>query len=169
MSKQLWLLRHAKAARPANISDIERPLSKKGKKDAELMGKWMAQQGLIPDCILCSPAKRTMATAKRINLTCNLASDIIFQDYRLYSENLDDLKTALAECKPQSDKVLIIGHNPSLENLLSWLLERPNTLATRDYLHTATLARISINSDWPGLSPHHAKLISITHIEECLI
>lgn len=66
MSRELWLLRHAKAKRGEGLEDFDRALKKRGKKAAQQVGEWLQQQQLIPDLIISSPAKRAIDTATRV-------------------------------------------------------------------------------------------------------
>src|SRR5256885_16922284 len=62
MRRTLVILRHAKAARPAGVADVDRPLTDRGHADAAAAGAWLAARGYVPDLVLCSPAKRTRQT-----------------------------------------------------------------------------------------------------------
>ena len=70
--KKLLILRHAKAAWPLGVDDHERPLAQRGHNEAPLIGRWMVEQGHIPDFILCSSALRTRQTCTWI---CNELGD----------------------------------------------------------------------------------------------
>ena len=60
--RTLVILRHAKAERPAELADADRPLTQRGHADAAAAGAWLAARGYRPDLVLCSPAKRTRQT-----------------------------------------------------------------------------------------------------------
>ena len=65
--RELILLRHAHAEPPdAGQADLDRPLSPEGLAEAEAAGRWLAEQGLVPDCVLCSPARRTRETLEAV-------------------------------------------------------------------------------------------------------
>jgi len=66
MSRELWLLRHAKAKQNDSIEDFDRALKKRGKQAVQNLGVWLQQQNLIPDFVVSSPAKRAISTAVRV-------------------------------------------------------------------------------------------------------
>ncbi len=116
--KRLYLIRHAKSSwDDPSLDDFDRPLSKRGKHDAPLMGKLLKQKNIIPDLILSSPAKRAKKTAKKIAKELGKAN-IVYLD-ELYDASSQDL---LADIKKISDTyttVFLIAHNPRL-NMLAY-------------------------------------------------
>ena len=120
--RELMLLRHAKSDwKDADLGDIDRPLSDKGKKNAAKMGKWLNDKNLMPDLILVSPAVRAQQTLKRI---CNECTANAITVDSLYLADLEQLRQVLADA-PQAERIMLIGHNPGLEklfNLLNWTL-----------------------------------------------
>lgn len=143
------------------MDDFDRPLKKRGKKAAQRMGAWMKQQQLIPDAILSSPAIRAFSTAKIICAAIGVDEESIQQDRRLYFEGFERLKTVLSECSMQSRRVLLVGHNPDLEDLLVYLAD--DSLPDVDkLLPTAALARLRLPDDWLHLNAGCAQLVSIT-------
>ncbi|CAG1021500.1 putative phosphoglycerate mutase [Patescibacteria group bacterium] len=160
MSRELWLLRHAKAKRDEEINDFDRPLKKRGKRAAWDLGVWLNQQGLIPDWVLSSPAKRAMSTTTRVLEALDTMDLTVMRDKRLY-ENMEQLLIALAECPANAEKVLLVGHNPALEDLLIHLVGLSNLENHDKLLPTAALARLSMPDDWTRLSKRCAELIVI--------
>lgn len=162
MSRELWLLRHGKSDRNLAIDDFDRPLKKRGKRDAERMGTWLQEQQLMPDRIISSPAKRAVATAKLMHKVIAVEGLGIMQDKRLYQEGFERLKTVLAECPLEAGRVLLVGHNPELEDLLISLVGAANLPDTDKLLPTAALARLIMPDDWSHLDAGCARLLSIT-------
>ncbi len=162
MSRELWLLRHGKSDRNLAIDDFDRPLKKRGKCDAERMGTWLQQQQLMPDRIISSPAKRAVATAKLVHKVIAVEGLGIMQDKRLYQEGFERLKTVLAECPSEARRVLLVGHNPELEDLLISLVGTANLPDADKLLPTAALARLIMPDDWSHLAAGCARLLSIT-------
>ena len=162
MSRELWLLRHAKSDRTVEMEDFDRPLKKRGKKAALRMGTWMQQQQLVPDTVLSSPAKRAISTAKIVCAAIGIDKQAIQQDRRLYFNGVERLKTVLSECPVQSGRVLLVGHNPDLEELLINLTGN-NLPAADKLLPTAALAILKMPDDWQHLDTGCAQLISITY------
>jgi len=132
--KKLLLMRHAKSSFKENdIQDIERPLSKRGEKDAPRMGKLLKDKGLVPDLILSSAAKRAGHTAEVVAEKCGYKGEIVYvNDFYLgepeaYLSTLRDLKE---EVDDEKNVVLVIGHNPGLESLLQMLTDKVEALPT---------------------------------------
>jgi phosphohistidine phosphatase len=163
MSRELWLLRHAKADRNIAMEDFDRPLKKRGKRAAESLGEWLHQQRLKPDWIASSPAKRAFSTAKIVQKALAVEGLGIMQDKRLYQEGFERLKLVLAECPSEAKRVLLVGHNPELEDLLINLAGADNLPDTDKLLRTAALARLIMPDDWTHLEAGCAKLLSITN------
>lgn len=164
MSRELWLLRHAKAKRDDSFEDFDRPLKKRGKNAALEMGTWLQQQNLIPDWVLSSPAKRAIATATRVVEAMDASDLTIMQDKRLYAEGYEQLKAVLADCPAGAQRVLLVGHNPELEDLLIYLVGLANVPDRDKLLPTAALARLVMPDDWTQLSAESAQLLTISDV-----
>lgn len=162
MSRELWLLRHGKSDRDIDTADFDRPLKKRGKRAAQTIGAWMKRQALIPDLILTSPAKRALATAIRVCEELGVG-DAICQDKRLYASGVDALKSVLSECPKESGRVLLVGHNPELEQFLIEMVGSANLPYTNKLMPTAALARMAMPDDWTNLESGAAELIAITY------
>ena len=163
MSRELWLLRHAKSDRNLAMEDFDRPLKKRGKRAAERIGTWLQQQRLIPDWIVSSPANRAISTAKIVHKDIAVEGLVINQDKRLYQEGFERLKTVLAECPLEARRVVLVGHNPELEALLIHLAGADNLPDTDKLVPTAALVRLIMPDDWAHLDAGCAKLLSITN------
>ena len=117
--RELILLRHAHAV-PAGAgqADLDRPLSPEGLAEAEAAGRWLGENGLVPDCVLCSPARRTRETLEAV------LGVIGYIDQRLEPSIYDATAgalVALADTHCDSERLLIVGHNPGLERLVALL------------------------------------------------
>ncbi|MBE0471843.1 MAG: histidine phosphatase family protein [Methyloprofundus sp.] len=163
MSRQLLVLRHGKSDWNIETSDLSRPLKNRGKRDAQRMGAWLQQQALIPDFIISSPAERAKNTAEKLAKAMGLTAKHVHYDARLYAAGLTDLKSVLGDCPESAARVLLIGHNPSLENLIKNLhngvLQKS---ADGKLLPTATLAILSMPDQWSLLNQGCATVESIT-------
>jgi phosphohistidine phosphatase len=145
--KTLLLLRHAKAcASDTDVGDHERPLAKRGKREAPKMGRLLRDENLLPDLIVSSSAKRCRKTADHV---------IEHSAYRgetritgeLYEANEQLLREFLSRLDDQVSRLLLIGHNPGMELLLQSL--------TGNYtpLTTAALASVELPiSSWRDLN-----------------
>jgi phosphohistidine phosphatase len=149
MTRELLIMRHAKSDWQANAgTDFDRPLSKRGRKDAPLMGKWLKQQHLIPDYIISSPARRARQTTKRVVRELGLAPDSIHWEQRLYLAELSTLLEVLQAIPAASRRILVLGHNPGLDMLLTALCgpHLPLSLSGK-LLATATVAHVALCDD----------------------
>jgi phosphohistidine phosphatase len=123
--KTLLILRHAKARQNKNAEDDhERPLKKSGKKSARRMGRLLGDEKLLPTLIVSSSARRCRQTAEQLIRGANYRQDVrITGD--LYAARGGALVKHLSALDAPADRLLIIGHNPGLEELLSSLLQQP--------------------------------------------
>jgi len=120
-TKKLYLLRHAKSSwKDFSIRDFDRPLNKRGKRDAPMMAERMAQRGIAPDVILSSPAKRAKSTAKQFAKA--LDRKVTYID-AIYEASISRLTEIINEAFETHDTVMLIGHNPSLTVLGSSLTD----------------------------------------------
>ena len=119
---RIYILRHAKAASPVpGQKDFERPLTQAGKQAAELLGQWLAENGHVPDLIVCSPALRTRQTLEQI--ARHFRSDVpVNFEQALYSEEFEAYANA-ARSGSEARSVMIVGHNPTCEEFASALVE----------------------------------------------
>jgi len=166
MNKELWLLRHGKSDRDVIMDDFDRPLKKRGKQDARRMGNWMKQQQLIPDVIVCSPANRAMATAKLAAAELGIEAATIRQDQRLYFQGIEQLKAVSADYLTQHRRILLVGHNPDLEDLTLDLTGPAAMTEATKLLPTAALARLLLTNDHHNLKSGCAQLLSITRVKD---
>ena len=167
-TRELFILRHAKSDwDSAAKSDFDRPLAKRGKKDAPAMGKWMKERKLIPDHIVSSPAERAKQTIQAITheLDFDKKNDKknIHFDERVYLADLQMLLEVLAECPKKANKVMLVGHNPGLEQLLEYLVagELPFSDSGK-LITTGALAHVSMPYDWTKPLHHCGSLINLT-------
>ncbi len=145
--KTLLVLRHAKSSwkRPAT-SDHDRPLNRRGKRDAPRMGRLVAAQGLRPDVIVSSTAKRARRTADEVAKHAGYEGAVQLERH-LYLASPDEIVDVLRRVAGSARRVMVVGHNPGLEDLVARLVGRPETFPT------AALAeiRLSIRS-WKDLA-----------------
>lgn len=144
--KTVFLLRHGKSKRgPEYETDAERPLAKRGKRDAARMGAFVAEQGLVPDLILSSPAERARDTALRFAEAAGYVGEIRFEE-SLYFSGDDAYVELLWAVDDAVQSVLFVGHNPDLESLVEVLTGQWARMPT------AALARIDLAIDeWSEL------------------
>ena len=112
--RELILLRHAHAE-PATTgqSDLDRPLSPQGLAEAEAVARWLKEQGLVPDRVLCSPAARTRETLAVLG---DLGVVEVREEPSIYEASPGTL-AALVDANRDANRLLLVGHNPGLEQL----------------------------------------------------
>lgn len=163
MTRELLLLRHGKSDWETGTDDFHRPLKDRGKRSAQRMGVWLLQHGLIPDYVISSPAERAIVTAEKVCKVMDMGSKGIQQDSRVYGADPDTLLEVIAESPEGALRVMLVGHNPGLEELLDYLAAGPVPVPEDGkLLPTATLARLGIAGDWRNLGKGMARVISIT-------
>lgn len=165
MSKhELLILRHAKSAWNTDAAtDFDRPLSKRGRRDAPRVGRFLAEQGLVPDYVVSSPAMRARQTVLAVCEQMGLAEADMHWDERIYHASTGSLMDVLAECPESAGRVMIAGHNPGLEMLVQTLCKQRVPMPD-DYklMPTAAVAHLEIPGTWRDLDGGTAKLLSLT-------
>lgn len=128
--KILLILRHAKSSwKEPDLLDFDRPLSKRGKRDAPKVGKLLTQLDMVPDLIISSTAKRAKDTAKAVIESCKYKGNLEL-DPSLYGADYHSYVGALRAVQNEFSLVLIIGHNPALEELVRELTGRTEHMST---------------------------------------
>ena len=121
MTKQLLIMRHAKAERDVKRwEDFDRPLSDRGLRDAPAMGRWLADQRIWPDHVIASPAVRTRETARLVAATWDYQGPMELQQ-SLYEGSHRAYSAQIGLCSVSVHTILVVGHNPALEQLVEWL------------------------------------------------
>ena len=164
MPRYLLLLRHAKSAWDTEASeDFERPLAKRGIKDARRMGQWLHREGLTPDHVVSSPAVRAQETSMLVCKELGISKKDLHFDRRIYEADVPTLRAVLADCPKGRNSIMLVGHNPGLAELLAYLWGE-NTAMPEDgnLLPTATLARLRMPKDWTRLEHGCARMVSLT-------
>lgn len=147
--KKLLLMRHAKSSwKNLQRADHDRKLNKRGKRDASRMGAWLQQHDHIPDLIISSTARRAERTARRVRRELDPQPELV-TDPDLYHGLPADYATAIRQVAPNVDTLLVIGHNPGLEEFLSRIT------GADELLPTASIALVTLSDPWPHLPLHH--------------
>ncbi len=116
--RQLILLRHAHAeSAGAGEDDAGRPLSSAGRAEAQAAGKWLREHGIHPDRVLCSPTTRTRETWESID--AELKSGLAVQFEPSIYDATPGALIALADANRDAARLVLVGHNPGLEQLLA--------------------------------------------------
>jgi phosphohistidine phosphatase len=159
--RRLILLRHAKSDRPPGTPDMARPLNERGAAAARLMGAYMAHHGLVPDHVLCSPARRTRDTFTAAASQWPAAVKVSF-DERLYVAPPQAILSVICAQAAEARSLMVIGHNPGLHEAAELLIaagDVPLRERLREKFPTAALAVIDFVADaWSAIHDHSGRL-----------
>jgi phosphohistidine phosphatase len=146
--KTLLLMRHAKSSwDDPSQDDHDRPLNKRGLRDAPEMGELLVDQSLVPDSITCSTAVRAYETARIVAESCRSPA-VLRATAELYHADLAAWQHVIRQLPPESERALCVGHNPGIEMLLSELTDESHHMAT------AALAVLELRiDDWADFAP----------------
>jgi phosphohistidine phosphatase len=160
-TRQLILLRHAKSDWP-DVPDRERPLAKRGRRDAPRIGRWLHEHGYQPDVVVVSAAQRTRQTWDLIAPELDGSPAVRFEP-RAYAASALTLLYLAQELPSRYRTALFIAHNPGLSDLAASLAEPATTTdnGPRPAINmpTAAVAVLEFSGDWPSLTPGQARLI----------
>ncbi|MEU6537241.1 histidine phosphatase family protein [Streptomyces sp. NPDC047000] len=163
--RRLVVLRHAKSAWPVGVPDHERPLAPRGRRDAPAAGRALAEADCLPDLALCSTAVRARETWQLASAQWGTPPPVRF-DPRLYAAGVPDLLEVVRDTPPEVETLLIVGHNPGMEELVLELAGDGLDDAL-DQLHTkfptSAIAVLAWHGPgWEALAPGTALLTGMT-------
>lgn len=155
--KELLLLRHAKSSwDEPGLEDSERPLAKRGRRAAPVMAQAIAARGWLPDAALVSPARRTRQTWKIVAKGLGEAAPEAEFVETLYMGSAEQLLAALHRAPAGASRVVLVGHNPGLEDLAGALAGPASDEAALSRMKakfpTAALARFTLQGEWAALA-----------------
>jgi len=161
---QLIIMRHAKSDwSDASRADFDRPLTARGKKAAKQMGQWLKQKQYRIDRMLCSPALRAKQTCLLAAAQLDFAQRHVLWEDRIYEASLNDLITLIDQYGAGAHTLLIVGHNPGLDQLLCHLCNDPPPVNdSGKLLTTAATAVLDYGTAPISAKAHQARL-------QCLI
>ncbi|MFF1679909.1 SixA phosphatase family protein [Streptomyces sp. NPDC058256] len=158
--RRIVLFRHAKADWP-QVSDHERPLADRGRTDAAIAGRRLADTGIPFDLALCSTAARTRETWKLAVHELPHRPKTVYEE-RLYEASPGELIAVLNETPDDAQDVVLIGHNPGVQGLADILAGQAEgdarTRMTGRGFPTAAFAVLSFDGSWKSLEPGVATL-----------
>ncbi|WP_037890562.1 SixA phosphatase family protein [Streptomyces viridochromogenes] len=162
--RRLVLLRHAKSAWPDGVADHERPLAPRGRRDAPVAGRMLADADCLPDLALCSTAARARATWELASAQWGTPPPVR-HDPRLYAADVHDLLAVVREVPPEVGTLLLVGHNPGLEELVLELAGQGLDDAleeVRTKFPTSAIAVLAwYGTTWRALAPGTALLTDV--------
>jgi phosphohistidine phosphatase len=159
--KQLLLMRHAKSSwTDPNVADIDRPLTPRGRKAATRVAKYLEDSSLEPAIVLCTSAVRARQTLELLRPAIPESSTVKIEP-RLYSADSKELMTRVRRLSQTAPSVLIIGHNPAIQDLVLTLAsEDPRSDEIRKKFPTAALALFDAPiKEWKLFRPGKASLV----------
>ena len=123
MTFHLYIMRHAKSDwSDLDTTDFDRPINKRGRKNAKQIGLWMLCNNRIPDIIISSPAHRARQTTELVTEQFNSAGSVdVLYDNDLYLASLDTLIECIEIYKNDLNSLMLVAHNPGLEQLVEYL------------------------------------------------
>jgi phosphohistidine phosphatase len=122
--KTIVLVRHAKSSwKDPSLDDFDRPLNKRGKKNAPFMGEKLKDRQIMPDLILSSPAKRARKTAISIAKTIEYPKKKILFDENMYHADTRYLYELVKNLNDENETIMLFGHNPSFNDFADMLLK----------------------------------------------
>ncbi|MGW2962222.1 SixA phosphatase family protein [Streptomyces sp. NPDC001220] len=163
--RRLVVLRHAKSAWPEGVPDQLRPLAARGRRDAPAAGRALAEFDCLPDLAVCS-------TAVRARQTWELASGQwgtpppVRHDRRVYAAGVPELLEVVRETAPEVETLLLVGHNPGLEELVLELagdgLDDTMEQVRKKFPTSAIAVLAWHGTAWAALGPGTALLTEVT-------
>ncbi|MEM9216069.1 MAG: histidine phosphatase family protein [Cyanobacteria bacterium P01_F01_bin.150] len=158
--KYLFLLRHAKSSwSDSTLADRDRPLNKRGQRDAPKTAKRLASQSIKPDLILSSPALRALTTAQIMATALGFSSSDIRLEEGIYEASTAQLLKIIQELDNSFSRIMLVGHNPGFTNLLNQIDD-----VRVDNVPTCGLAMLSFDIDnWCAAEISQATLISFDY------
>ena len=159
--KTLFLLRHAKSSwKDQALADFERPLNDRGRKAAELIGNFIAKQNVTIDLVISSPAVRARQTIDLVLKTARRSPDLRF-DQRVYEATPTRLLEITSQIEDDRKSVMLVGHNPGMEELLGLLV------GIEQHMPTASLAKVVLSSKkWDKILTEKGVLESFVRARE---
>jgi phosphohistidine phosphatase len=158
---RLWLLRHAKSSwSDEGLRDEDRPLARRGEDAADRMRDYLDAEGIQPGLVLCSSARRARETLARVLPALGTSLEVRVE-HGLYTFEADVLLDRLARISPDGRSVMLVGHNPAMQNLAIRLADRGAQL--RDLAQkypTAGLAEIAFSAGaWETVGERPGELV----------
>ena len=153
--KTIYLVRHAKSSwKYPNLDDFERPLNKRGRKSAPLMGAILKKLKVAPDLIVSSPANRAAMTARIIADKISYPLDNIRYSESMYEFSANALIDVVEHLDDVLNKAMLVGHNPALTDLANYIGNKPIS-----NIPTSGVFCVELDiSSWKKIGEHCGKL-----------
>lgn len=160
-AKRLLLLRHAKSSwDDPTLADHDRPLAARGRKAAQLVGGYLRRERIAVSVVLCSSARRARETLELVDPPGEAQIEP-----ELYGASRDQLLERVRQLPETSDSVMLIGHNPGMQELAACLAGEDSGLAEQKF-PTAALVMLTFAGPWRALRPRGAELVAFVKPRE---
>lgn len=163
MPREIIFLRHGKAFHAAGMEDFSRPLKDSGKRKAQRVGVWLQQHGLIPDHVVASPAERAKVTAEKCCKAMGLGTAQVNLDASLYLADMSTILRVLRHVPASSSRVLLVGHNPGLEQTVHRLSGGSGFGNIAERMDVTSLAHFSLSQPWRLLEADACRRLTLLH------
>jgi len=159
--RRLTLVRHAKSSwKEAELGDFDRPLNSRGKRDAPEMAKRLAENLVLPELIISSPAKRAKKTLAAVTEALRQPEETVELDEEIYGASLSTLLSLVRSLPGDARHVMLVGHNPGLTELADTLLAKGSIIN----IPTSGVVRLELSSpEWAGAGPGTARLVEFDY------
>jgi len=156
--KKIYIIRHAKSSwKDLNLDDFDRPLNRRGRFDAPLMGEKLKSKNIMPDIVMSSSALRTKLTAQTITQKIGYTKDVLFSK-DLYESSASVIYDKLSNLDDKYEIVFLFGHNTGINEFVE------NYVEFYENVPTCGIVEIDFNcSKWNEISEKNAKLISFDY------
>jgi phosphohistidine phosphatase len=152
-TRLLLLLRHAKSSwDDPGLADHDRPLAPRGRKAAKRIRQHLRRQQMPVSLVLCSSARRARQTLDLV-----APGGHVEIESELYGASAGELLERLRRVPDDADTVMLVGHNPAIQDLLVSLVDEPGDLAVRKF-PTGALATLAVSGPWHSLQAGQAAL-----------
>ena len=153
--KTLYLVRHAKSSwKYPNLDDFERPLNKRGRKNAPFMGSVLKKLKVAPDLVISSPANRAAMTARIIAAAISYPLENILYSETIYEFSENVLIHVVKQIDDAVNKAMVVGHNPAINGLANYIGDQPIS-----NIPTCGVFCVELDiSSWVKIAEHCGKL-----------
>jgi phosphohistidine phosphatase len=160
--RTLVIVRHSKSSWDFDVDDHERPLSARGRRDAEALGQLLSQRSLLPELVLCSTATRTRQTWEYAKAGGATSGEIRYAR-EIYHAWVPELLSMIREIPDQIHTLLVLGHAPGIPDLVEHICVRTESsdwIQMDNKFPTSALAIVSVPGSWSELGKDRAELDS---------
>ncbi|MGO4383351.1 SixA phosphatase family protein [Specibacter sp. RAF43] len=162
--KRLVLMRHAKAAWPVGVADHERPLAQRGHTEAPLAGKWLVENNILPDFILCSSALRTRQTCTWVCQQLGDKAPTPKLEDGLYAAGPGQILSVINHVPETVTTLMVISHMPGVQDVALRLASRDSDqdayMNLASGYPTSAFSVLEHTGDWAALDGQDAR---VTH------